>query len=195
MQPKSTLHHSCKLRKEQPPQFENGMAHRMPETPLSFSLAISEYVLGFFVQPCPTSWHSTHKPEPAPDPAPEGILKHWYYLLHFGCYFLYFPRYLPSVPGGERLPRTTSCSALTQANYQSCWREITTKGPTRMSESISWREKFAGDSRKREVTGVLNKKICRYFNISLSLPTPSQFACNFSSCHPPIPRDKHQLSR
>lgn len=68
---------------------------------------------------------------------------------------------------------TTSRSALTQANFQSCWREITMKGPIRMSESISWREKFAGDSRKKEVTWALNKKICRYFQYFTECPYSS----------------------
>lgn len=89
---------------------------------------------------------------------------------------------------------TTSRSANYQANYQSCWREITMKGPIRMSESISWREKFAGDSRKKEVRWALKKKICRYFNTSLSVLTHPQFAHNFSSCHLSTPRDGNTSS-
>lgn len=90
-------------------------------------------------------------------------------------------------------PHTTSRSALTQANFQSCWREITMKGPVRM-RAYPGEKNLLGIQGKKEATWALNKKICRYFNTSLSALTHPQFAHNFSSCHLSTPRDGNTSS-
>lgn len=193
MQPKSTLHHSCKLRKQQPPFWEWKLS-RMPTKgqKLFFPLPLrsSNTSLASFSSPALQA-------DTAPtSPSPHQILHQkasqstgTISLLHFRCHFLHFSCYLPSIPGGERLPHATSRSALTQANYQSCWREITTKGPTRMTES-----KICWEFKEKRSNSSIKKKTRRYFNTLLSLPTPSQFAPNFSICHLSILRHSNTSS-
>lgn len=148
------------------------MAHQMPETPLSFFLAIFEYLLGFFVQPCPTSLPKTHKSEPAPDPAPDGVPKHWYYLLYFGCHFLYFSPYLPGVPGGERLPTYHKPLCTDTGKFSELLKRDNNERP-RKNESISWREKFAGDSRKKRSNLSVKQKDMQVFQYFTECPYSS----------------------